>query len=101
MVYIMEQKKKLISYIRNVSLFLLGILFIFFPVVFTSISTNPIILTKMALIGIVVFILLLLFCALTIIDKSVKIRKTSFDIPVILLLLFVLLSAFFSVNLVD
>ena len=101
MVYIMEQKKNIISHIRNVSLFLLGILLIFFPVVFTSISTNPLILTKMTLMGIVVFVLLLLFCALTIIDRSVKIRKTSFDIPVILLLLFVFLSAFFSVNRVD
>lgn len=101
MVYIMEQRKKVISYILNISLFLLGIFLIFFPVVFTSISTNPIVLPKMTLLGIVVLLLLLLACVVIIVEKSVRIRRTSLDIPIILFLLAALLSAVFSVNRAD
>ena len=97
----MGQKQGIISYIQNISLFLLGMFLMFFPLVFTTISTNPIILSKMTLLGIAVFVLLLLYAALTTIERSVKIRRTPFDVPVILFLVFVFLSAVFSVNRAD
>lgn len=97
----MEKKQGIISYIRNISLFLLGILLMFFPLVFTSISTNPLILPKMTLLGIISFALLLLYATLIIVEKSVKIRRTTFDIPIILFLVFVFLSSFFSINRAD
>lgn len=97
----MEQKQGALSYIQNVSLFLLGIFLLFFPLVFTTISTNPIILPKMTLLAIVVFALLLLYATSTIIEKSVRIRRTTFDIPAILFIVFVFLSAIFSINRAD
>lgn len=97
----MEQKDELIKYIQNISLFLLGILFIAFPVVFTTISTNPLILPKQVLLGIVVTILLALQVVKMFAERSVKLRRTSFDIPVILLAIFALISSLFAVNRAD
>ncbi|MDZ4228173.1 MAG: tetratricopeptide repeat protein [Candidatus Levybacteria bacterium] len=97
----MEQKNELNSYIQNISLFLLGVLFMAFPVIFTTVTTNPIVLPKQVMLGGVVTILLILQVIKMFADKSVKIRRTSFDIPVFLLALFAFLSAIFAVNKAD
>ena len=97
----MEKKQAIVSYIQNISLFLLGMFLMFFPLVFTTISTNPIILPKMILLAVVFFALVLLYAASIIIEKSVRISKTPFDIPVVLFIFFVFLSAIFSVNRAD
>ncbi len=97
----MEQKKELNLYIQNISLLLLGILFMAFPVIFTTITTNPIILPKQALLGGSIIILLVLQTVKMFAEKSVKLRRTSFDIPILLLGLFALLSAMFAVNKAD
>ncbi|MBI2049698.1 hypothetical protein HYT32_02230 [Candidatus Roizmanbacteria bacterium] len=97
----MEKKNSKVSFIQDSSLFLLGILLIFFPLVFTSMSTNSILLPKVALLGIIALLLLLLYAGLIMVGKSVKIRKTYFDIPILLLLIFVFMSSVFSVNRAD
>ena len=97
----MEQRNELLSYIQNISLFLLGVLFMAFPVIFTTITTNPIVLPKQVLLGGVVILLLVLQCAKMLVEKSVKLRRTSFDIPVILLAIFSFLSSIFAVNRAD
>ncbi len=97
----MEQKNELLSYIENISLLLLGVLFMAFPVIFTTITTNPIVLPKQVLLGGVVIILLALQCLRMLSEKSVKLRRTPFDIPVILLAVFALLSAIFAINRAD
>ncbi len=97
----MEEKNELRSYIQNISLFLLGVLFMAFPVIFTTITTNPIVLPKQVLLGGVVILLLVLQCAKMLSEKSVKLRRTSFDIPIILLAIFSLLSSIFAVNRAD
>jgi tetratricopeptide (TPR) repeat protein len=96
-----EQKNELIKYVQNISLLLLGILFIAFPMVFTTASTNPIILPKQMLIGGVVAILLILQIVKMFAEKSVKFRRTPFDIPIIFLALAALFSSFFAVNRID
>jgi tetratricopeptide (TPR) repeat protein len=96
-----EQKNELIKYVQNISLFLLGILFIAFPVVFTTISTNPIILPKQVLLGGVVVILLILQVVKMFAEKSVKLRRTPFDIPVMLLGIIALISSVLAVNNID
>ena len=97
----MEQKNELVSYIQNISLLLLGILFMAFPVIFTTVTTNPIILPKQVLLGIVVAILLVLQIVKMFAEKSVKLRRTSFDIPVFSLALAALFSALLAVNKAD
>ena len=72
-----------------------------FPVIFTTITTNPIVLPKQVLLGGVVILLLVLQCAKMLTEKSVKLRRTSFDIPVLLLALFAFFSSVFAVNRAD
>ena len=97
----MEQKNELLNYIQNISLFLLGVFLMAFPVIFTTITTNPIVLPKQVLLGGVVIILLVLHVVRMLVERSVKLRRTYFDIPVILLSFFAFLSAFFAVNRAD
>lgn len=72
-----------------------------FPIIFTTITTNPIVLPKQVLLGGVVILLLVLQCTKMLVEKSVKLRRTSFDIPIVLLLVFSLLSSIFAVNRAD
>ncbi len=72
-----------------------------FPIVFTTITTNPIVLPKQALLGGVVIILLVLQAVKMFVERSVKLRRTSFDIPIILLALFAFLSSILAVNRAD
>lgn len=97
----MEQKKELGLYIQNISLFLLGILLMAFPVIFTTITTNPMVLPKQILLGGVAGILLLLQAVKMFAEKSVKLRRTSFDIPILLLALFAFLSSLIAINKAD
>lgn len=97
----MEQKNEILSYLQSISLFLLGILLMAFPVIFTTITTNPIILPKQVLLGGVVAVLLILRIVKMFAEKSVKLRRTSFDIPVLLLALIAFFSSMFAVNKAD
>jgi len=97
----MEQKNELLSYIQNISLFLLGVLLMAFPIIFTTITTNPIVLPKQILLGIVVIVLLGLQSVRIISEKAVRLRRTPFDIPIALLAVFAFLSAIFAVNRAD
>ena len=97
----MEQKNGLISTINSISLFLLGILFMTFPIVLTTITTNPIVLPKQVLLGGIVSILLTLQAIKILIERSVKLRRTYFDIPILLLAATAFLSAVLAVNRAD
>ena len=72
-----------------------------FPVIFTTITTNPIVLPKQVLLGTVVMILLILHTVKMLTEKSVKLRRTSFDIPIVLLALVAFFSSVFAVNRAD
>jgi len=72
-----------------------------FPVIFTTITTNPMVLPKQALLGGVVTGLLVLQVVKMFAEKSVKLRRTSFDIPIFLLALFAFLSSLLAVNRAD
>lgn len=72
-----------------------------FPVIFTTITTNPIVLPKQMLLGAVVIVLLILQVIKMLTEKSVKLRRTSFDIPIVLLTIFSFLSGIFAINRAD
>jgi tetratricopeptide (TPR) repeat protein len=72
-----------------------------FPVVFTTTTTNPIILPKQIMLGGAVVILLILQIVKMYAQKSVKIKRTAFDIPILLLALFAFFSSMLAVNKVD
>ncbi len=97
----MEQKKELIDYLNNLSYFLLGILFLVFPVFFLSFTTDAFTLPKQALLGGVSLLLLIIYGIKTIAEKRVLVRRTPFDLPVLIFTIVVFLSAIFSVNRID
>ena len=72
-----------------------------FPVVFTTITTNPIVLPKQVLLGGIVTVLLILQVIKMFAEKSVKLRRTPFDIPVFLFAFFAFASSIFAVNKAD
>ena len=96
-----EQRLEVINYIEKASVVLIGLLFILFPLLFTNLTTDFFTLPKQALLIFVTLALILLFGAKTVLSEKVRIRRTPFDLPVLLFLLAILLSAVFSVSRFD
>lgn len=97
----MESKQELSSYLNTIPIFLLGLLFFAFPILFTTITTDFFILPKQILLGGVVLVSLSIFVLKIIIEGSVRLRRTFFDLPIILFALLVFLSSIFAVNRFD
>lgn len=97
----MQNKKEVISYLDNISLFLLGILFIALPLTVTTITTDPFTLPKQIVLATTTFLLMSAFAVKMVIEKGIRIRRTPFDVPVISLGAVVLVSSLFAVNRVD
>ncbi len=94
-------KREISSYFENMSLFMVGALFVIFPVFFLSTTTDAFVLPKqLVLIGLTSFALLF-FAIKTIAEGKLKLRTSPFDLPVGLFLVVSLLSAIFSVNRYD
>ena len=97
----MESKNEISSYLSAISVFLLGLLFLAFPILITTITTDIFTIPKQFLLGAVVLILLSIFVIRMIIEGSVKLRRTFLDLPIILFSLMLFLSALFAVNRFD
>lgn len=72
-----------------------------FPLIFTTATTNAIILPKQILLGAIVIVLLVLQGVKMLTERSVKFRRTPFDIPLVLMAIFAFFSAVFAVNRAD
>ena len=94
-------KKELLSYLDNVSLFLLGITLLAFPIIFTITFTDPFALPKQLLLGVTTILSILALSVRMIIEGRVRLRTTPFDLPVLLFGVIVFLSAMFAVNRYD
>lgn len=97
----METKNKVIPYLENLSLFLLGILFFALPTIVYSLSTDQYALPKQALLAAVALLGLLFLSLKMIFDLTIKIRRTPFDLPIVLFTIAILLSSVFAVNKAD
>lgn len=96
-----DSKKELLSYLENVSLFLVGLTLLAFPLVFTTIVTDPFILPKQIVIAAVSVLSIVVLSIRMIVEGRIRLRTTPFDLPVLLFGLAVLLSAVFSANRYD
>lgn len=96
-----ERKLKINELIDKLSLSLVGLLLLFFPLVFSTQTTDVFTLPKQALVGGVSLLALLLFGIKGLLNNKVVIRRTPFDLPVILFTVSVLLSSVFAVNRID
>ncbi|MFH1533305.1 MAG: hypothetical protein ABID64_00010, partial [Nitrospirota bacterium] len=94
-------KKQIIFYLENASLLIIGITLLILPLLFLTITTDAFILPKQMLIAAAVSVLAILFGVKTIIEGKIKFRATPFDIPVLLLAIFALISSFLSINRFD
>ena len=98
---ILENKEQITAIINKISLALIGILLVLFPLFFSSQTTDIFILLKQALIGAGSLGVLLLFALKCLLNNKVIIRRNPFDLPVLIFTLAVFLSSIFAVNKVD
>src|ERR1700691_297993 len=96
-----EKKKAFLSYFENLSLLMVGILFVLFPIFFLSSTTDAFVEPKQLLLIILSTIALFIFGIKTLFDGRLKLRTSPFDIPVALLIIITLISAIFSTNRYD
>lgn len=80
---------------------MVGVLFVLFPIFFLSTTTDAFVLTKQLVLIIFTSLALLIYGVRTIINGRLRLRTSPFDVPVTLLILIALASAFFSVNRYD
>ncbi len=93
-----ETSAEISSYLENISLLLLGILFLAFPLFFLTATTDPYVLPKQILLGVISLLTLIALGGKMISDAAVKLKKTPFDLPVILFTAVLLISSLLSVN---
>jgi tetratricopeptide (TPR) repeat protein len=93
-----QSKLEVINYIEKASIVILGLLFILFPVIFTSLTTDFFALPKQALLIFTTLILMLLFAAKTFLMEKVRIKRTPLDIPIVLFIIALAVSTVFSVS---
>jgi hypothetical protein len=94
-------KKSIASYFENISLAIVGIMFVLFPLLFLSTTTDAFVLPKQLLLIGLTSLALLFFALRTIVDGKLKLRTSPFDMPVILFAVVAFLSAVLSVNRFD
>lgn len=90
--------EELSSYIENISLLLLGLLFFAFPLFFLTATTDPFVLPKEILLGGIALIALIALGVKMITEAQVKLKRTPLDLPILLFTAAVLISSLLSVN---
>ncbi len=91
-------REKISFYLENLSLALIGLTLFLFPLVVSTLTTDAFSLPKQIVITFAALAVLLILGLRTLSDKIVRIRRTPFDVPVLLFLLIVFLSSVFAVN---
>lgn len=94
----MMQNKSLSSLVDSFSIVILGFFFLVFPFVFSSLTTDAFYLPKQILLAVVALVSLVLFAVKLVASRKLKIRRTPFDLPVILFALILFVGALLSVN---
>jgi tetratricopeptide (TPR) repeat protein len=94
-------KKELLSYLENVSLFLVGVTLLAFPLLFTTMLTDAFTLPKQIIVGLAVVLSIVVLSIRMILEGRIRLRVTPFDLPVLLFGVVVFVSAMFAVNRYD
>lgn len=97
----MSQKNQLLSYFENLGLLIIGALLVIFPVLFLSTTTDAFVLPKQIALAFGTTIAILFFCLKTIADGKIKLRSGPFNLPVLIFLVAIFISAVLSVNRFD
>lgn len=97
----MENRTLLAGRLETLSVFILGLLLLFFPILFATLTTDAFAIPKQTLLAIVVLGGTLILGLKGILNQAVRFRRTPFDVPVALFAIAGLLSAIFSINRAD
>ncbi len=96
-----NSKKELLAYLENISLFLLGITLLAYPLLFSTLTTDVFTLPKQILLGVGVIASVVVLSVRMIIEGRVRLRTTPFDLPIIVFMIVAFASAMLSVNRAD
>jgi len=97
----MQTKNEFISYLENLSVFVLGILFFALPIAISTLTTDQYAIPKQAFLGIAALLALAFLSLKMIFEGSVRIRRTPYDLAIILFAFSLFLSSIFAVNKAD
>src|SRR5260221_13091548 len=97
----LESRNQFISYIDAALIFVWGIFFLAFPFVFSTLTTESVILPKQIFLSAVVLVSLLFLAVKMVIAQQVKFRATPLDVPIALFAFALLLSSLLSINRFD
>ena len=92
-----QQRQQWVLYLEKASVAILGLLFIFFPFVFSNITTDLFVLPKQAFLTFGVIVLMLLYGIRSFFAQNLSIKRTPFDLPILLFIGAVIASVVFSV----
>lgn len=97
----MENRSALTLKIDRLLVLILGIFLILFPIIITTINTDAFVIPKQTLTAIVIVIGLVLLGVKGILNQTVRLRRTPFDLPLVVFALAMFVSAIFAVNKAD
>ena len=97
----MENRLKIASRLDNILVVILGIYLLLFPLLITTLTTDAYVIPKQAGLALVVIAGLMIMGIRGVLAGNIKLRKTPFDLPLILMAVAALLSAIFAVNRFD
>lgn len=92
---------EVISYLRNISILLIAVLFLLFPVFFLTGTNDIFIFPKQLLLTLSASFLLILFFLRTIFEGKIRIRFTPLNLPIALFAIILLVSSLLSQNVYD
>ncbi|HEX8932171.1 MAG TPA: tetratricopeptide repeat protein [Patescibacteria group bacterium] len=97
----MNKAQVLASYFQNMSLFVIGLFLLTLPIIFLTNTTDPFALPKEYALAIAVTVFFIFFVLKTISEGKLTFRSSPFDLPLLLFIIALLLSAIFSINRFD
>lgn len=97
----MNKARVLSSYFQNMGLFIIGLFLLTLPLIFLTNTTDAFTLPKEFALAIAVAIFFIFFVLKTISEGKLTFRSSPFDLPLLLFIIALLLSAVFSLNRFD
>ncbi len=97
----MESRTQLALRLEKLSVFILGIFLIIFPIAIVSLTTDAYVIPKQTILAVAVLLGTVFLGTKALLIQSVRFRRTPYDLPLALFGLAVFLSALFAVNRYD
>src|SRR5688572_5255319 len=97
----MEERLKLIATLEKLSVFILGAFLAFFPLLIATFTTEAFVLPKQGVLVAVSIFGLVLLGIKGVLGGSLRLRRTPFDLPIVLFIVALLISSLLAVNRYD